>query len=137
MPCHCDGLSQLEAMAKASPSWTCISHCGACCRLAPEERPEALEALSDEQRQLYLEMVGPDGWCRHYDSGGRRCRIYDSRPDFCRVSSLTSLFAIPAEDADAFAIACCNQQIRSIYGGRSLELRRFRRSVSPSKQGNA
>ena len=137
MPCHCDGLSQLEAMAKATHSWTCISHCGACCRLAPEERQEALAALSDEQRSIYMDMVGPDGWCRHYDSGGRRCRIYDQRPDFCRVSHLARLFDVPADDADAFAIACCNQQIRSIYGGRSRELRRFKRSVSQSKPINA
>lgn len=137
MPCHCDGLSQLWAMAKATPSWTCISHCGACCRLAPEERPEALAALSEEQRKVYLEMVGADGWCRHYDSGGRRCRIYDNRPDFCKVSHLATLFEVPADQADAFAIACCDQQIRSIYGGRSRELRRFKRSVSQSNQGNA
>ena len=117
-------------MARAQPTWTCIHQCGACCRLAPEERPEALEALSEEQRATYLSMVGEDGWCRHYDSGARRCRIYEERPDFCRVSSLAELFEVPAEDADAFAIACCNQQIRSLYGGRSRELRRFKRSIT-------
>ena len=42
--------------------------------------PEALEALNDEDQATYLEMVGEDGWCIHYDSGGRRCRIYDERP---------------------------------------------------------
>ena len=117
-------------MARAQPTWTCIHQCGACCRLAPEERPEALEALSEDQRATYLSMVGEDGWCRHYDSGARRCRIYEERPDFCRVSSLAELFEVPAEDADAFAIACCNQQIRSIYGGRSRELRRFKRAIT-------
>ena len=124
-------------MAKASPTWTCINQCGACCRLAPEERQEALAALSEEQRKLYLEMVGPDGWCRHYDSGGRRCRIYEDRPDFCNVSHLATLFDVTTDQADAFAIACCEQQIRSIYGGRSRELRRFKRSVSHPKHGNA
>ena len=94
-------------MARAQPTWTCIHQCGACCRLAPEERPEALEALSEDQRATYLSMVGEDGWCRHYDSGARRCRIYEERPDFCRVSSLAELFEVAAEDADAFAIACC------------------------------
>ena len=124
-------------MTRAAPTWTCIHHCGACCRLAPEERQEALEALTDEQRETYLSMVGEDGWCVHYDSGGRQCRIYDARPDFCRVSSLAALFDVPAEEADAFAIACCNQQIRSLYGGRSREMRRFTRAVNRSVNGNA
>ena len=82
-------------------------------------------------------MVGEDGWCKHYDSGGRRCRIYAERPDFCRVSSLADLFDVPAEDTDAFAIACCNQQIRSLYGGRSSEMRRFTRAVNRTVKGNA
>ena len=25
-------------------------------------------------------MVGDDGWCIHYDSGGQRCTIYSDRP---------------------------------------------------------
>lgn len=124
-------------MTRAAPTWTCIHHCGACCRLAPEERQEALEALTNEQRETYLSMVGEDGWCVHYDSGGRQCRIYDDRPDFCRVSSLAALFDVPAQEADAFAIACCNQQIRSLYGGRSREMRRFTRAVNRSVNGNA
>ena len=72
--------------------WQCISGCGACCRLDPEERGEAIEALDADQRELYLSMVGPDGWCIHFDTGGRRCRIYDQRPDFCRVENLMTLF---------------------------------------------
>jgi len=116
-------------MNDRSSTWSCVRHCGACCRLAPEERPEALDVLSEDQRRLYLEMAGPDGWCRHYDTGGRRCRIYDERPDFCRVSNLASLFDVPEVEAEDFAIACCRQQIRSVYGGRSLELRKFNRSL--------
>ena len=82
-------------MNKQSPSWRCIHHCGACCRLCPEERGEALAALSEEQRATYLSMVGDDGWCIHYDSGGQRCTIYAERPDFCRVSELGTLFDVP------------------------------------------
>ena len=55
-------------------SWSCVSNCGACCRLDPAQRPEALEALSTEQKQTYLKMVGSDGWCIHFDTGSRRCR---------------------------------------------------------------
>lgn len=109
--------------------WNCISGCGACCRLDPDRRGEALEALSPEQRSQYLAMVGADGWCRHFDTGGRRCRIYAERPDFCRVINLPALFAVANEQADAFAIACCRQQIREEYGGRSPVLRRFERGT--------
>ncbi len=74
-------------------------------------------------------MVGDDGWCIHYDSGGRRCRIYDQRPEFCHVSALGALFDVPDSNFDPFAIACCRQQIRSIYGGRSDVMRKFNRSI--------
>ena len=106
-----------------------MDQCGACCRLAPDERPEAVEALNPLQQQQYLSMVGDDGWCIHFDSGSRRCRIYDSRPDFCRVSSLCGLFGIEPEQMDPFAIDCCRQQIRSVHGGRSRELRKFERLI--------
>jgi len=118
--------------------WTCISGCGACCRLDPDGRPEALEALNAEQRQLYLSMVGEDGWCRHYDTGARRCRIYEDRPDFCHVANLLPLFADGAcLDADALAIRCCKEQIRSEYGGRGRVMRRFLRAVRRSNNDEA
>ena len=81
-------------------------------------------------------MVGPDGWCIHYDSGGQRCRIYDTRPDFCRVANLGGLFApLDGDDArggrstDQLAIACCLQQIRAETGGRGNVMRRFLRAI--------
>lgn len=123
-------------MSGAMGSWTCISQCGACCRLCPEEREEALEALSDDQRRLYLSMVGPDGWCLNYDSGGRRCRIYETRPDFCRVQQLGELFHVCDTDLETFAVSCCRQQIRSVYGGRSGVLRRFDRALRRSTPGD-
>ena len=119
---------------KPSPQWQCIAGCGACCRLDPALRQEALAALNAEQQQRYLELVGPDGWCRHYDSGGRRCRIYNDRPDFCQVANLVSLFGsddLGSEAGDAFAIACCTQQIRSEYGGRGKVMRRFLQAIRP------
>ncbi|MEI8250361.1 MAG: YkgJ family cysteine cluster protein [Synechococcus sp. ELA057] len=113
--------------------WQCIAGCGACCRLDPALRGEDLEALDPQQRQTYLAMVGPDGWCIHYDSGSCRCRIYEERPDFCRVENLQRLFADPAESdpaaADALAIACCRRQIRAEYGGRGRVMRRFERAI--------
>lgn len=118
---HCDGLSQ--------PAWRCIQGCGACCRLDPALRPEALDALNAEQRHQYLAMVGPDGWCIHFDTGGRRCRVYADRPDFCRVENLMRLFGAEGEEADALAIRCCTEQIRSEYGGRGRVMRRFLRAI--------
>ncbi len=82
-------------MSRETPQWSCIKHCGACCRLAPEERADALAALSEEQQRTYLAMVGPDGWCIHYDTGSQRCTIYEERPDFCRVSGLGRLLTFP------------------------------------------
>ena len=38
-------------------------------------------------------------------------------------------FDIEPENADPFAIACCRQQIRSVHGGRSRELRKFERLI--------
>lgn len=123
--------------SKPGPRWQCIEGCGACCRLDPAQRPEALEALSPGQRQAYLALVGNDGWCIHYDSGGRRCRIYADRPDFCQVANLITLFGSGHDGADqeghvsgdALAIACCLQQIRSEYGGRSRVMKRFLRTL--------
>ncbi len=96
MPCS----SQADH-ASSRQHWQCISGCGACCRLDPSERGEAIEALDAHQRELYLSMVGADGWCIHFDTGGRRCRIYDQRPDFCRVENLMSLFGSPNQGEQA------------------------------------
>lgn len=115
------------------PKWQCISGCGACCRLDPSLRSEALEALDQEQRATYLAMVGPDGWCRHFDTGSRRCRIYEDRPDFCRVDNLMRLFGAEGDEADALAIQCCLQQIRSEEGGRGRVMRRFQRALRQSR----
>ncbi|MCP9774414.1 YkgJ family cysteine cluster protein [Cyanobium sp. WAJ14-Wanaka] len=118
-------------MACYSERWQCISQCGACCRLDPSQRPEALDALEPGQRELYLSMVGADGWCIHYNSGARSCGIYEQRPDFCRVSNLVNLFGAPDQTSNGndLAIACCKQQIRSEYGGRGRVMKRFLQAI--------
>ena len=85
--------------------------------------------LSPQQRQRYLSMVGADGWCIHYDTGGRRCRIYADRPDFCQVSQLLGTADLGAAAGDGLAISCCLQQIRAEYGGRGRVMRRFQRAI--------
>jgi Fe-S-cluster containining protein len=81
-------------------------------------------------------MVGDDGWCIHYNSGAQRCRIYTERPDFCQVANLIQLFGEQQQadkgdgsEGDRLAIACCLQQIRSEYGGRSRVMKRFLRAL--------
>jgi Fe-S-cluster containining protein len=116
-------------MGRSTPQWRCIAGCGSCCRLDPALRAEALELLDDEQRSTYLAMVGEDGWCVHYDTGGQRCRIYATRPPFCRVETIMGLLGAEGEAADGLAIRFCQEQIRSESGGRGKVMRRFQRAL--------
>ena len=116
-------------MSPSTPQWRCIQGCGSCCRLDPELRPEALALLDEDQSRTYLAMVGDDGWCVHYDTGGQRCRVYDSRPEFCRVDTIMNLVGAQGEAAEALAIRFCQQQIRSESGGRGKVMRRFQRAL--------
>lgn len=116
------------SMPSQPSRWRCISGCGACCRLDPALRQDALAALDSDQLDRYLAMVGPDGWCIHFDTGSRSCRIYADRPDFCRVSNMIQLFGQGSEDPDALAITSCLQQIRAEYGGRGKVMRRFQKA---------
>ena len=75
--------------------------------------------------------MGADGWCINYDKVNRTCTIYPERPDFCRVNPETfdAMFGVAPEDLDDFAIACCQEHIRDIYGEQSAELDRFNQTV--------
>jgi Fe-S-cluster containining protein len=112
-------------------NWQCISGCGACCNLDPKDRPDLADYLTADELQQYLSMVGSDGWCIHFDRLNRKCTIYDQRPRFCRVEPDTfyDMFGVEPEDLDEFAIACCEENIESIYGDRSLELLRFQQTI--------
>jgi hypothetical protein len=49
---------------KLSKQWACVAGCGACCYLAPEERPFLMDYFEDpEDLAQYNGMVGDDGWC--------------------------------------------------------------------------
>ncbi len=116
-------------MTPSKLKWKCISNCGACCRLSPEERTEAIKILSKTQLKKYLEMVGSDGWCRHFDKVTKKCTIYENRPDFCKVNLIGRLYELEPEQINNFCISCCKLQIRSIYGGKSIVMKRFVRSI--------
>jgi uncharacterized protein len=119
--------SEVENMA----TWQCVKQCGACCNLDPADRPDLDQYLTPEEIQLYLSLVGEGGWCIHFDSMTRECKIYADRPRFCRVEPdvFQDLYGIDLEDLNDFAIDCCQQQIEGVYGDRSLEMLRFEREV--------
>lgn len=118
----------IEQMA----TWQCVQSCGACCHLDPAGRPDLNEYLSAEDLDLYLSLVGKDGWCVHFDRASRQCQIYPNRPRFCRVEPDTfqDMYGVTAEELNDFAIDCCRQQIDAVYGDRSLERHRFDRAVA-------
>ena len=112
-------------------TWQCVKQCGACCHLDPAERPDLDEYLSPDELELYLSMVGEDGWCVNYDRVTRECQIYSDRPRFCRVEPevFQDMYGIQPEELKDFAIDCCRQQIEGVYGDRSLEMLRFDQAV--------
>ena len=118
---------KLQAQYSKLGQWQCVSNCGACCNLTPEERPNLAEYLSSEELKLYMAMVGEDGWCINFDRDTRKCQIYDDRPRFCRVKPdiFQDMYGVEAEEFNEFAIACCQQQITGVYGKDSEELERY------------
>ena len=118
-------------MKKLKSKWQCVSGCGACCNLTPEDRPDLAEYLSSEELELYMSMVGEDGWCINYDRDSRKCQIYDERPRFCRVQpdNFENMYGVKAEEFNEFAIACCQEQITGVYGKDSPELARYDRAI--------
>ena len=111
--------------------WQCVTNCGACCNLTPEDRPDLAEYLSSEELELYMSMVGESGWCINYDRSTRKCQIYDERPRFCRVEpdNFAVMYDVEKSEFDKFAIACCQQQITGVYGEDSSELERYNQTI--------
>ena len=70
-------------------SWSCIENCGACCHLDLAERDDLSRILSSKDIDLINSMTNKDGWCKYLDKSNKKCRIYESRPHFCRVSEFT------------------------------------------------
>ena len=111
--------------------WQCISGCGACCNLSPEDRPNLAQYLTSEEFAMYLSMVGEDGWCINYDHESRQCQIYEQRPGFCRVqpNRFEAMYGVEEAEFDEFAIACCQQQICGVYGEDSAELQHYNQTI--------
>ena len=111
--------------------WRCVENCGACCHLDPQDRPDLADYLSAEELELYLSMVGEDGWCVNFDRQTRKCTIYEQRPRFCRVQPdiFQDMYEIAIIEFNDFAIACCRQQITGVYGEDSPEIDRYNQAI--------
>jgi uncharacterized protein len=111
-------------------TWQCVQQCGACCYLAPAERPFLEEYLDCDQLVLYHSLVGEDGWCVHYQKSERTCGIYATRPEFCRVNTtvVKEVYGEDPQDLDRWAIHCCTDHIDSVYGAESPEMLRFKQA---------
>lgn len=120
--------------------WACVKNCGACCILDKgPDYPPVEEVLTDPaEASLYRSMVGPDGWCINFDKRSRSCKIHADRPRFCRVEPdvFKALYGIEEKDFGKEACGFCQDQIRSVYGGRSKELKTFQRVVRSLKKSS-
>lgn len=119
--------------------WHCQDRCGACCYLQPAERPDLADDLTPAELAQYRSLVGADGWCRHYDREGRRCRIYAERPEFCRVTpaNFQRLYGVEPDAFDEFAVNCCFEHIADIFGPASPEFDRYRRAYTTEAEPGA
>ena len=118
-------------MKTRKEKWRCVENCGACCHLDPQDRPDLADYLSAEELELYLSMVGEDGWCVNFDRQTRKCTIYEQRPRFCRVQPdiFQDMYEIAITEFNDFAIACCRQQITGVYGEDSPEIDRYNQAI--------
>ena len=118
-------------MKTRKEKWRCVANCGACCHLEPQDRPDLAAYLSAEELELYLSMVGQDGWCVNFDRQTRQCTIYDQRPRFCRVQAdiFQDMYEVKITEFNDFAIACCREQITGVYGEDSSEMARYNQEI--------
>ena len=112
-------------------TWRCVKNCGACCHLNPADRPDLDQYLLPEELEIYLSMVGEEGWCINFDHINRECLIYEQRPRFCRVEPniFKQMYGVEAAEFNDFAIDCCRQQIKGVYGKNSEEMEHYDEEV--------
>ncbi|KAL6998271.1 hypothetical protein U1Q18_008397 [Sarracenia purpurea var. burkii] len=114
---------------RKEPPWQCAQGCGACCKLDKGPSfPTPEEIFQDPSDiQLYRSLIGPDGWCTHFDKTSWTCSIYSDRPYFCRVEPeiFQTLYGIDKKRFNKEACSCCRDAIKSAYGPESEELENF------------
>ncbi|XP_027175755.1 uncharacterized protein LOC113775186 [Coffea eugenioides] len=118
---------------KREPLWRCIQNCGACCKLNKGPTFPSPEEIFDDPSdiQQYKSLIGPDGWCIHYEKTTRKCSIYADRPYFCRVEPdiFQTLYGIDKKKFNKEACSCCIDTIKAIYGSKSEELNNFKHAI--------
>lgn len=132
--------SDTPAILKVSQKWACVANCGACCYLAPAERPFLMDYFEDpDDLAQYNGMVGDDGWCVHYDKAKRACTVFEDRPWFCRVEGQTfeRMYGVTAPEMDKFCTSCCREQIADVYGTSSTEMTSFNTAIKHLKAAAA
>ena len=110
-------------------SWSCIENCGACCHFDLSERVGLSEVLCSKDIALINSMTRKDGWCKYFDKSSKKCKIYDSRPHFCRVDKFSKSFKGFLKNGDEFLIDCCSQHISSIYGRKSTQMKAYKAAI--------
>ncbi|KEH17418.1 flagellin N-methylase, partial [Medicago truncatula] len=101
---------------KKELSWHCVEGCAACCKLQKgPSYPSPEEIFTDPSDvELYNSLIGPDGWCIHYEKSSRKCSIYSERPYFCRAEAevFESLFGVKQKnfnkEASRFTFLRCS-----------------------------
>lgn len=128
--------SSTPAVLKLSKKWACVANCGACCYLAPSERPYLMDYFDDpEDLATYNGMTGDDGWCVRYDKTARACTVFEDRPWFCRVEGETfgKMYGVTPPEMDKFCTSCCREQIGDVYGALSKEMTTFNLAIKHLK----
>ncbi|KAK9920765.1 hypothetical protein M0R45_029311 [Rubus argutus] len=132
-PATCVGFGMSK---RKEPLWQCVEGCGACCKLDKGPSFATPEEIFTDPAdiELYRSMVGPDGWCVHFEKGTRKCSIYNDRPYFCRVEAdvFDKLYGISKKKFNMEACRSCTDTIKSVYGPYSKELENYNRTVMSS-----
>ena len=110
-------------------SWSCIENCGACCRFDLDERDDLSSILSPNDMALINSLTTKEGWCKYFDKSNKKCKIYKSRPHFCRVNEFSTSFKGYLQNGDKFLIDCCKEQIFSFYGSKSKQMKAFKKAI--------
>ena len=110
-------------------SWTCIDKCGACCKFDLNERLDTVAKLSLKDIAEIKLMTNKDGWCKYLDQKNKKCKIYKNRPHFCRVEKFSMKFKEYYKKGDEFLINCCKENIRSIYGKDSWQMKNYKKEI--------
>jgi len=122
-----------DVILRQIDGWACVKGCGACCKLGPlESRPDLETYLDINEFALYNSMIGTDDWCINFDKQLRMCKIYESRPEFCKVDpqKYKKMFDVEESELNDFCSFCCREQITDVYGPESKELTQFENVIA-------